>query len=66
MIFEPLQRCGDVDIVVGQQRLPYVEPLNLLRIELLKRLRSGDTDGRIGEVIQLSINAIATALRNSG
>ncbi|MEO1169409.1 MAG: phosphoenolpyruvate carboxylase [Pseudomonadota bacterium] len=47
-------------------RLPYIEPLNLLQIELLKRLRSGDTDERIGEGIQLSINAIATALRNSG
>ncbi len=47
-------------------RLPYIEPLNLLQIELLKRHRSGEDDPRIGEGIQLSINAIATALRNSG
>ncbi|CAM3124917.1 Phosphoenolpyruvate carboxylase [Sphingomonas antarctica] len=47
-------------------RLPYIEPLNLLQIELLKRHRSGETDPRIAEGIQLSINAIATALRNSG
>ncbi len=47
-------------------RMPYVEPLNLLQIELLKRHRSGETDPRIAEGIQLSINAIATALRNSG
>jgi phosphoenolpyruvate carboxylase len=47
-------------------RLPYIEPLNLLQIELLKRHRSGETDPRIREGIQLSINAIATALRNSG
>ena len=47
-------------------RLPYIEPLNLLQIELLKRHRSGEADPRIAEGIQLSINAIATALRNSG
>jgi phosphoenolpyruvate carboxylase len=47
-------------------RLPYIEPLNLLQIELLKRHRAGETDPRIREGIQLSINAIATALRNSG
>ncbi|WCM26248.1 phosphoenolpyruvate carboxylase [Sphingomonas sp. QA11] len=47
-------------------RLPYIEPLNLLQIELMKRHRAGETDERIGEGILLSINAIATALRNSG
>ncbi|MBC7987156.1 MAG: phosphoenolpyruvate carboxylase, partial [Sphingomonadaceae bacterium] len=47
-------------------RLPYIEPLNLLQIELLKRHRAGEADARIAEGIQLSINAIATALRNSG
>jgi phosphoenolpyruvate carboxylase len=47
-------------------RLPYIEPLNLLQIELMKRLRAGEDDPRIGEGIQLSLNAIATALRNSG
>jgi phosphoenolpyruvate carboxylase len=47
-------------------RLPYIEPLNLLQIELLKRHRSGEDDVRIAEGIQLSLNAIATALRNSG
>ncbi len=47
-------------------RLPYIEPLNLLQIELIKRRRAGDQDERIGEGILLSINAIATALRNSG
>ncbi|MET0308884.1 MAG: phosphoenolpyruvate carboxylase [Sphingomonas sp.] len=47
-------------------RLPYIEPLNLLQIELMKRHRGGEEDPRIGEGILLSINAIATALRNSG
>jgi phosphoenolpyruvate carboxylase len=47
-------------------RLPYIEPLNLLQVELLKRHRAGEKEPRIVEGIQLSINAIATALRNSG
>jgi phosphoenolpyruvate carboxylase len=47
-------------------RLPYIEPLNLLQVELLKRHRAGEEDARIKEGIELSINAIATALRNSG
>ncbi|WP_340267798.1 phosphoenolpyruvate carboxylase [Sphingobium mellinum] len=47
-------------------RLPYIEPLNLLQVELMKRHRGGEDDPRIKEGIELSINAIATALRNSG
>ena len=47
-------------------RLPYIEPLNLLQVELLRRHRAGETDERVRDGILLSINAIATALRNSG
>ena len=47
-------------------RLPYIDPLNLLQVELLKRHRAGENDARVREGIQLSINAVATALRNSG
>ena len=47
-------------------RLPYIDPLNLLQVELLKRHRAGEKDERVREGIQLSINAVATALRNSG
>jgi phosphoenolpyruvate carboxylase len=47
-------------------RLPYIEPLNLLQVELLRRYRAGETDERVQEGIHLTINAVATALRNSG
>ena len=47
-------------------RLPYIEPLNHLQIELLRRFRSGDTNQEVRDGIHLTINAIATALRNSG
>jgi len=60
-----LERAPQLDASV-RLRLPYIEPLNLLQIELIKRHRAGEDDPRIPEGIQLSINAIATALRNSG
>jgi phosphoenolpyruvate carboxylase len=47
-------------------RLPYIEPLNHLQIELLRRFRAGDTNQQVRDGIHLTINAIATALRNSG
>jgi phosphoenolpyruvate carboxylase len=47
-------------------RLPYIEPLNLLQVELIRRYRAGEQDARVRDGLQLSINAIATALRNSG
>jgi phosphoenolpyruvate carboxylase len=47
-------------------RMPYIEPLNLLQVELIKRHRAGESDPRVQEGIQLSINAVAQALRNSG
>ncbi len=47
-------------------RMPYIEPLNLLQVQLIKRYRAGENDPRVQEGIQLSINAIAQALRNSG
>jgi phosphoenolpyruvate carboxylase len=60
-----LERNPSLDSSI-RLRLPYIEPLNLLQIELLRRHRAGEDDPRIAEGIQLSINAIATALRNSG
>jgi phosphoenolpyruvate carboxylase len=60
-----LQKHPALDAAI-RLRLPYIEPLNWLQVELLKRHRSGEKDPRIREGLQLSINAIATALRNSG
>lgn len=60
-----LERNPSLDTSI-RLRLPYIEPLNLLQVELLKRHRAGEQDARIADGIQLSINAIATALRNSG
>ena len=47
-------------------RFPYMDPLNHLQIELLKRHRSGEGDERVQRGIHMSINGIAAGLRNSG
>jgi phosphoenolpyruvate carboxylase len=47
-------------------RLPYIDPLNVLQVELLRRHRAGETDAEIGQGIHMSINGVAAGLRNSG
>jgi phosphoenolpyruvate carboxylase len=54
-----------------QLRNPYVDPLNYLQVEMLRRLRAlDDPEGseaeRCREVIVLTINGIAAGLRNTG
>ncbi|MBP5986871.1 MAG: phosphoenolpyruvate carboxylase [Azonexus sp.] len=49
-----------------QLRSPYMDPLNHLQVELLKRHRAGDTDERVARGIHLTINGVASGLRNSG
>ncbi|MGV0653168.1 phosphoenolpyruvate carboxylase [Mycolicibacterium thermoresistibile] len=47
-------------------RFPYLEPLNHLQVELLRRYRSGEDDERVKRGILLTMSGLATALRNSG
>ncbi len=49
-----------------RMRLPYIDPLNELQIDLIRRRRAGDDDPRIAEGIHLTINGIAAGLRNTG
>jgi phosphoenolpyruvate carboxylase len=49
-----------------RHRFPYIDPLNHVQLELLKRYRAGDTDDRVVQGIHLTINGIAAGLRNSG
>jgi phosphoenolpyruvate carboxylase len=49
-----------------KNRFPYLDPLNHLQVELLKRHRAGDTNARVRRGIHLSINGIAAGLRNTG
>jgi phosphoenolpyruvate carboxylase len=49
-----------------RNRYPYLDPLHVMQIELLRRRRAGEEDELVARGIQLTINAIATGLRNSG
>jgi len=53
-------------------RFPYLDPLNHLQLDLLRRYRADsaqpadDTTELVSRAIQLTINGLATGLRNSG
>ncbi len=49
-----------------RDRFPYLDPLNHLQVELLRRHRGGQTDERTKRAIHLTINGVAAGLRNSG
>jgi phosphoenolpyruvate carboxylase len=49
-----------------RNRFPYLDPLHVMQVELLRRYRAGDHDERVERGIQLTLNTIATGLRNSG
>ncbi len=49
-----------------KNRLPYLDPLNHLQVELIKGFRAGETDEKLKLSIQLTINGIAAGLRNTG
>lgn len=50
------------------RRNPFVDPLSFVQIELLSRLRRGDAEDleELGRVSLLTINGIASGLRNTG
>jgi phosphoenolpyruvate carboxylase len=67
--------------VSGQQRLlednpvlrrsidvrnPYVDPINLVQVELLHRLRDSDGDERLRDALLVTINGVAAGMRNTG
>jgi len=49
-----------------RNRRPYIDPLNHLQVESLRRFRAGEQDDKTKRAILLSINGIAAGLRNSG
>lgn len=47
-------------------RNPYVDPINLVQIELIRRLREGQDDPRLHHAFKVTVNGIAAGLRNTG
>ena len=47
-------------------RNPYVDPINLVQVELLRRLREPHEDGSLFEAFAVTVNGIAAGMRNTG
>ena len=47
-------------------RNPYVDPMHLIQVDLLRRKRSGDQTPEINRAIAATISGIAAGLRNTG
>ena len=47
-------------------RNPYVDPINLVQIEVMRRLRQGDHDPRLHDAFVVTVNGIAAGMRNTG
>ena len=44
----------------------YLDPLNVLQVEMLQRSRSGTSDEELQRGLLLTINGIAAGMRNTG
>jgi phosphoenolpyruvate carboxylase len=47
-------------------RNPYVDPMSLLQLDLLRRKRGGETGEELDRAITATINGISAGLRNTG
>jgi phosphoenolpyruvate carboxylase len=47
-------------------RNPYVDPINLVQVELLRRLRRTAADERLRHAFLITVNGIAAGMRNTG
>jgi phosphoenolpyruvate carboxylase len=47
-------------------RNPYVDPMSLIQVELLRRKRQGDDSPELNRAITATINGISAGLRNTG
>jgi phosphoenolpyruvate carboxylase len=60
-----LDKNPDLAVLI-RSRLPYIDPLNHLQIELMRRRRTDGDVEAVVEGIHLTINGIAAGLRNTG
>jgi phosphoenolpyruvate carboxylase len=47
-------------------RNPYVDPMSLIQVELIRRKRAGDDSAELNRAISATINGISAGLRNTG
>ncbi|XP_068333858.1 phosphoenolpyruvate carboxylase 4-like [Pyrus communis] len=49
-----------------ESRLPFLNPMNMLQVEVLKRLRCDDDNNKLRDALLITINGIAAGMRNTG
>ncbi|OIT00807.1 PREDICTED: phosphoenolpyruvate carboxylase 4 [Nicotiana attenuata] len=49
-----------------ESRLPYLNPMNILQVEILKRLRRDEDNTKLRDALLITINGIAAGMRNTG
>ncbi|KAL2904953.1 Phosphoenolpyruvate carboxylase 4 [Bienertia sinuspersici] len=49
-----------------ENRLPYLNPINMLQVEILKRLRQDEDNHKLRDALLVTINGIAAGMRNTG
>jgi phosphoenolpyruvate carboxylase len=47
-------------------RNPYVDPMSLIQVELLRRKRGGENTSELNDALAATINGISAGLRNTG
>ena len=47
-------------------RNPYIDPVNTLQVEILRRLREDPDDSQLRDALMVTINGIASGMRNTG
>ncbi|KAJ9505432.1 hypothetical protein QJQ45_009474, partial [Haematococcus lacustris] len=49
-----------------QMRNPYIDPINIMQVEVLRRLRQDPNNIKLRDALLVSINGIAAGMRNTG
>ncbi|KAG0483205.1 hypothetical protein HPP92_011289 [Vanilla planifolia] len=49
-----------------ESRLPYLNPMNMLQVEILRRLRQDEDNNKLRDALLITINGIAAGMRNTG
>lgn len=49
-----------------EMRNPYIDPINILQVEILRRLRQDPENSQLKEALMITMHGIAAGMKNSG